>query len=74
MVAIALRLAISLFLNGNNNGLIVMDEVLVSQSSNREQNILDTIASLNNSQIILIAHSTLANSLADKTFSLGEHV
>ena len=74
VVAIALRLAISLFLNGNNNGLIVMDEVLVSQSSNREQNILDTIASLNNSQIILIAHSTLANSLADKTFSLGEHV
>ena len=74
VVAIALRLAISLFLNGNNNGLIVMDEVLVSQSKNREQNILDTIANLNNSQIILIAHSDLANSLADKTFSLGEHV
>lgn len=74
VVAIALRLAISLFLNGNSNGLIVMDEVLVSQSKNREQNILDTIASLNNSQIILIAHSDLANSLADKTFSLGEHV
>ena len=74
MVAIALRLAISLFLNGNSNGLIVMDEVLVSQSKNREQNILDTIANLNNSQIILIAHSDLANSLADKTFSLGEHV
>ena len=74
VVAIALRLAISLFLNGNSNGLIVMDEVLVSQSKNREQNILDTIAGLNNSQIILIAHSDLANSLADKTFSLGEHV
>ena len=74
VVAIALRLAISLFLNGNSNGLIVMDEVLVSQSKNREQNILDTIASLNNSQIILIAHSDLANSLADKTFSLGEHI
>ena len=74
VVAIALRLAISLFLNGNSNGLIVMDEVLVSQSKNREQNILDMIASLNNSQIILIAHSDLANSLADKTFSLGEHV
>lgn len=74
VVAVALRLAISLFLNGNSNGLIVMDEVLVSQSKNREQNILDTIANLNNSQIILIAHSDLANSLADKTFSLGEHV
>lgn len=74
VVAIALRLAISLFLNGNSNGLIVMDEVLVSQSKNREQNILDTIANLNNSQIILIAHSDLANLLADKTFSLGEHV
>lgn len=74
VVAIALRLAISLFLNGNSNGLIVMDEVLVSQSKNREQNILDTIANLNNSQIILIAHSDLANSLADKTFNLGEHV
>lgn len=74
VIAIALRLAISLFLNGNSNGLIVMDEVLVSQSKNREQNILDTIANLNNSQIILIAHSDLANSLADKTFSLGEQV
>ena len=72
VVAIALRLAISLFLNGNSNGLIVMDEVLVSQSKNREQNILDTIAGLNNSQIILIAHSDLANSLADRTFTLGE--
>lgn len=72
VVAIALRLAISLFLNGNNNGLIVMDEVLVSQSSNREQNILDTIAGLNNSQIVLIAHSSLANSLADRTFTLGD--
>ena len=71
VVAIALRLAISLFLNGNSNGLIVMDEVLVSQSKNREQNILDTIANLNNSQIILIAHSDLANSLADRTFTLG---
>lgn len=71
VVAIALRLAISLFLNGNSNGLIVMDEVLVSQSKNREQNILDTIAGLNNSQIILIAHSDLANSLADRTFTLG---
>lgn len=72
VVAIALRLAISLFLNGNSNGLIVMDEVLVSQSSNREQNILDTIAGLNNSQIVLIAHSSLANSLADRTFTLGD--
>lgn len=74
VVAIALRLAISLFLNGNSNGLIVMDEVLVSQSKNREQNILDTIANLNNSQIILIAHSDLANSLADRTFTLGAQV
>lgn len=72
VVAIALRLAISLFLNGNSNGLIVMDEVLVSQSSNREQNILDTIAGLNNSQTVLIAHSSLANSLADRTFTLGD--
>lgn len=74
VVAIALRLAISLFLNGNSNGLIVVDEVLVSQSKNREQNILDTIANLNNSQIILIAHSDLANSLADRTFTLGAQV
>ena len=74
VIAIALRLAISLFLNGNSNGLIVMDEVLVSQSKNREQNILDTIANLNNSQIILIAHSDLANSLADRTFTLGAQV
>ena len=49
-----------------------MDEVLVSQSSNREQNILDTIAGVNNSQIVLIAHSSLANSLADRTFTLGD--
>jgi len=39
-------------------------------SEDRQQQILETISSLSSSQIILIAHSQVANSFADKVIDL----
>lgn len=64
--AIALRLAIAIFLHNNQPSLLILDEVLVSMSENRSQIILESIASMSQSQIIFIAHSNIANSFADK--------
>ena len=69
-VAIALRLAIALFLQDGTQSLLILDEVLVSMSEDRQQQILETISSLSSSQIILIAHSQVANSFADKVIDL----
>ena len=68
--AIALRLAIALFLQEGTQSLLILDEVLVSMSEDRQQQILETISSLTSSQIILIAHSQVANSFADKVIDL----
>lgn len=68
--AIALRLAIALFLNNGSQHLLILDEVLTAMSSDRSQLILETIASLTNAQIILIAHNEGINSFADKVISL----
>ena len=68
--AIALRLAIALFLQDGTQSLLILDEVLVSMSEDRQQQILETISSLSSSQIILIAHSQVANSFADKVIDL----
>lgn len=64
--AIALRLAIAIFLHNNQHSLLILDEVLVSMSENRSQIILESIASMSQAQIIFIAHSNVANSFADK--------
>lgn len=69
-VAIALRLAISLFLRGNEKGLIILDEVLVSLSDYRANLVLDIIRSITDSQIIMISHSSIINSVADKIVTL----
>lgn len=68
--AIALRLAIALFLNNGQQHLLILDEVLTAMSSNRSQLILETITSLTNAQIILIAHNDGINSFADKVVHL----
>lgn len=65
--AIALRLGISLLLNGRTQGLVILDEVLVSMDQERAQQIMETIASITNSQVIFIAHNTAINAIADKT-------
>ena len=68
--AIALRLAIALFLNNGQQHLLILDEVLTAMSSDRSQLILETITSLTNAQIILIAHNDGINSFADKVIHL----
>ena len=62
--------AIALFLQEGTQSLLILDEVLVSMSEDRQQQILETISSLTSSQIILIAHSQVANSFADKVIDL----
>ena len=68
--AISLRLAIALFLNNGQQHLLILDEVLTAMSSDRSQLILETITSLTNAQIILIAHNDGINSFADKVVHL----
>lgn len=68
--AIALRLAISLFLSNSSDNLLIMDEVLVSLTEERAKLALEVISSIENTQIILIAHSGYANEMADKIINL----
>lgn len=70
VVAISLRLAIALFLLDNEQNLLILDEILVSMSEDRTELILDTIANLKTSQIIIIAHNPIVNSFADKIFNI----
>lgn len=65
--AIALRLGIAMLLNSSDKNVLILDEVLVSMDEDRSRQIMETIASMTNSQIIFIAHNTDINSIADKT-------
>lgn len=65
--AISLRLGISMLLNASDNNVLILDEVLVSMDEDRSRQIMETIGSMTNSQIIFIAHNTDINSVADKT-------
>ena len=68
--AIALRIAISLFLNNEDQSLLILDEVLVSMDDERTQNILETIAEITNTQLIFIAHNHLINDISEKIVEL----
>lgn len=71
--AMALRLAISMLLNGSSShNLIVLDEVLVSQDSERAELILSTIKDVCKGQVVLIAHNDIANSVADKIVDISK--
>lgn len=69
-VAIAIRLAIAMFLNGGKSGLLILDEVLVSMDEEKQSRILNTMQEINGSQIILVAHSQIANTIADRVVML----
>lgn len=69
-VAIAIRLAIAMFLNGGKSGLLILDEVLVSMDEEKQSRILNTMQEINGSQIILVAHSQIANTIADHVVML----
>ena len=69
--AMALRLAISIVLNGDDSqNLIILDEVLVSQDSGRAELILNTIREVCQGQVILIAHNDSISDIADKLVEL----
>lgn len=70
--SIALRLAISMLLNtDSSNGLIILDEVLVSQDRDRAEIILNTISDVCKGQVVIIAHNDSIDGIADKVVSLG---
>lgn len=69
--AMALRLSISMLLNGGaSRNLIILDEVLVSQDANRAELILSTIKEVCQGQVILIAHNDSIDAIADKVVEL----
>lgn len=68
--AIALRLGIAMLLNSSDKNVLILDEVLVSMDEDRSRQIMETIGSMTNSQVIFIAHNSDINSVADKTVSV----
>lgn len=69
--AIALRLSISMLLNGADRNVIIFDEVLVSMDEVRARKIMETISEVTNSQIIFIAHNSDIDSIADLVIQVG---
>lgn len=65
--SIALRLGIAMLLNSSDKNVLILDEVLVSMDEDRSRQIMETIGSMTNSQVIFIAHNSDINSVADKT-------
>lgn len=70
--AMALRIAISMLLNGGSStNLIILDEVLVSQDVNRAEVILSTIKEVCKGQVIIIAHNEAVDAISDSVVQLG---
>lgn len=69
--AIALRLGISMLLNGNERNVLIFDEVLVSMDEVRARQIIETISSITNCQVIFIAHNSDINTVADTIVKVG---
>lgn len=69
--AIALRLSVSMLLNGGgSDNLIILDEVLVSQDENRSSLILSTIKEVCKGQVILVAHNSITDEISDRVVEL----
>ena len=56
-----------MLLNSSEKNVIILDEVLVSMDEDRARQIMETISSMSNAQVIFIAHNNDINSVADKT-------
>jgi len=70
--SMALRLAISMLLNGSgSHSLIILDEVLVSQDAARAELILSTVKDVCKGQVVLIAHNDSINDVSDKLIELS---
>lgn len=69
--AMALRIAISMLLNGDSSdNLLILDEVLVSQDISRSEIILSTIREVCKGQVVIIAHSSSVDDIADNIVEL----
>lgn len=69
-VALCLRLAISMMLSGGEQSLMILDEPITSQDANRAELMLNTIESMNNGQVIIVAHNEIIQSIADTIIEL----
>ena len=58
---------------GRDKNVLILDEVLVSMDEDRSRQIMETISSMTNSQIIFIAHNSDINSIADKTVLVSKN-
>lgn len=70
MVAICLRLAISIMLADGTPSMLILDEVLTAMDSERAEAILETMQGLADGQIIIVAHNEVVKSIADKVVEL----
>lgn len=69
--ALALRLGIAQFFNSSGrDNAIILDEVLVSQDSDRAELILNSIKESFDGQVIIIAHNDIVTSISDEVVSL----
>ena len=71
LVAICLRLAISVMLSGGTPSLLILDEILTAMDEDRAGEILEAMQDLSNGgQIIIVAHNEIIKSIADKVVEL----
>ncbi len=70
LVAICLRLGISLMLSDGVPSMLILDEVLTAMDSERAEAILAEMENLSDGQIIIVAHNEIVKSIADKVVEL----
>lgn len=72
--AIALRISISMLLNGEGaRTMQAYDEVLVSQDAERAQQILNVVKEKSGGQLIMVSHGSYTTDIADKIFELSKN-
>ena len=73
VVALAMRLAIGRIIAGSagQEGILVLDEVLSAQDSDRRRDVLNAIGSLGGRQIVMINHLPEAIDMADVTYEFS---
>ena len=70
LVAICLRLAISVMLSDGTPTMLILDEVLTAMDSDRAAAILEAMQGISGGQIIIVAHNEIIKSIADKVVEL----
>lgn len=71
--AISLRFGITLLLHENEKSMLIFDEILTGQDNERAKQIMETISSMTDCQMIFISHDIEINDIADKTISMASN-